>query len=115
MIKKAVVAVRFKFFENIDSSEGVNPLDGVVSFFNGINTIKKQVEKSHKDHEIVYQGGETVSAIPDYASVDFHIKSDTIEDLDLLSEKVKDCAMEAALATGTQLEIENYGHSFEGL
>ena len=42
-------------------------------------------------------------------------ESDTRYNLEIFSEKIKNCARGAALSTGTRLEIENYEYSFADL
>jgi len=117
---QAMEAVRFKFFGKTAHAagaphQGINALDGVITLFNGINAMRQQVRETDRIHGIVSKGGEAANIIPDFASADFYVRSDTRKNLKILSERVKKCARGAAIATGTQVEIENYEYSFENL
>lgn len=91
---------------------GVNALDGVITLFNTINALRQQILPSDRVHGIITNGGEAANIIPDLAIANFYVRSRNKKELDILLEKVKNCAKGAAISSGTKLEIENYETSF---
>ena len=91
---------------------GINALDGVITLFNTINALRQQILPSDRVHGIITNGGEAANIIPDLAVANFYVRSRNKKELDILLEKVKNCAKGAAISSGTKLEIENYETSF---
>ena len=98
-----------------DPYNGINALDGVIQFFNSINALRQQTKTSARIHGIISNGGEAANIIPDLAVANFYVRETTTKEMLKLSERVKNCAKGAALATGTSLEIENYEYTFKHL
>ena len=98
-----------------DPYNGINALDGVIQFFNSVNALRQQTKTSARIHGIISNGGEAANIIPDLAVANFYIRESTTKEMLKLSERVKNCAKGAALATGTSLEIENYEYTFKHL
>ena len=98
-----------------DPYNGINALDGVIQFFNSINALRQQTKDSARIHGIISNGGEAANIIPDLAVANFYVREATTKEMLKLSERVKNCAKGAALATGTSLEIENYEYTFKHL
>lgn len=98
-----------------DPYNGINALDGVIQFFNSVNALRQQTKDSARIHGIISNGGEAANIIPDLAVANFYIREATTKEMVKLSERVKNCAKGAALATGTSLEIENYEYTFKHL
>ena len=98
-----------------DPYNGINALDGVIQFFNSVNALRQQTKDSARIHGIISKGGEAANIIPDLAVANFYVRESTTKEMVKLSERVKNCAKGAALATGTELEIENYEYTFKHL
>ena len=98
-----------------DPYNGINALDGVIQFFNSVNALRQQTKDSARIHGIISKGGEAANIIPDLAVANFYVREATTKEMLKLSERVKNCAKGAALATGTTLEIENYEYTFKHL
>ena len=98
-----------------DPYNGINALDGVIQFFNSVNALRQQTKDSARIHGIISKGGEAANIIPDLAVANFYVREATTKEMVKLSERVKNCAKGAALATGTELEIENYEYTFKHL
>ncbi len=98
-----------------DPHNGINALDGVIQFFNSVNALRQQTKNSARIHGIISKGGEAANIIPDLAVANFYVREATTKEMIKLSERVKNCAKGAALATGTTLEIENYEYTFKHL
>lgn len=95
--------------------KGINALDGVIQTFNGINTLREHILPDARIHGVIVEGGEAANVVPDLAIAQFYIRAKTKEYLLELSEKVKNCAKGASLATGTELEISNYELSYDNM
>lgn len=98
-----------------DPYNGINALDGVIQFFNSVNALRQQTKESARIHGIISNGGEAANIIPDLAVANFYVREATTKEMVKLSERVKNCAKGAALATGTELRIENYEYTFKHL
>ena len=98
-----------------DPYNGINALDGVIQFFNSVNALRQQTKDSARIHGIISKGGEAANIIPDLAVANFYVREATTKEMVKLSERVKNCAKGAALATGTELKIENYEYTFKHL
>lgn len=91
---------------------GINALDAIITLFNTINALRQQILPTDRVHGIITKGGEAANIIPDLAIANFYVRSRNKKELDILLEKVLNCAKGAAISSGTKLEIENYETSF---
>jgi len=64
-------------------------------------------------HGIITEGGEAPNIVPEKASARFYVRSTERWYLDEVTEKVKNCARGAALATGAELEISSFEPSMD--
>lgn len=95
--------------------EGINALDGVLCLFNSINALRQQIISTARIHGIISDGGKAANIIPDFAEAKFYVRATELSYLKELVEKVKNCAKGASIATGTELEIDNYEYGFANL
>lgn len=95
--------------------KGINALDGVIQTFNNINALREHILPSARVHGIIAEGGKAANVVPDLAIAQFYVRATSKKYLIELSERVKNCARAASLATGTELEIENYEASYDDL
>lgn len=95
--------------------KGINALDGCIVTFNSVNALREHIVSSSRIHGIIKEGGKAANIVPDLAIAQFYVRATTRSYLDELSEKVKNCARGAALATGTKLEIRNFEISYDNL
>ncbi|HLR21017.1 MAG TPA: M20 family metallopeptidase, partial [Tissierellaceae bacterium] len=95
--------------------KGINALDGVIQTFNGINALREHILPNARIHGIITEGGKAANVVPDLAIAQFYIRASRKKYLVELSEKVKNCAKAASLATGSELEISNYELSYDDL
>ena len=95
--------------------DGVNALNAVIETFNGINALRQHVTPDARVSGIIPNGGTVGNAVPDYASCDFYIRANTSKYLHGFSEKIKNCARGAALATGCEVKITNFEGYYDDL
>lgn len=107
----AVNSLTFRFFGKSahaasNPEKGINALDAVLLTFANINALRQQTSSDVRIHGIISKGGIAPNIIPEEAEAKFYVRSAKRLDLDVLVERVKNCARGAALATGCQLVIE---------
>jgi len=114
LIKERFLAIRelrFKFYGKpshaaASPEEGINALDGVILTYNNINALRQHLREDVRIHGIITSGGAAPNIVPDYAEAYFFVRAVDNEYLEKVLEKVKNCAMGASKATGTELKIE---------
>lgn len=85
--------------------KGINALDAVIQLFNGINALRQHVTTDVRIHGIITHGGEAPNIVPDYAKARFFIRAATRKTCSNVTEKIKNIAQGAALATGAKLNV----------
>ncbi len=116
----ALDSERFEFFGKSAHAGGapwlgVNALNAVIETFNNINALRGHIEPDARVAGVISDGGKAPGIVPDYARCEFYIRSPRSSYLREFSEKVKNCARAAALATGTELKITNYEGWYDDL
>lgn len=86
--------------------EGVNALDAIVSAYVNISLLRQQIRPSERVHGVVANGGDRPNVIPHSTAVEYCIRSETIESLRPLMDKVRKCFEAAATATGCTMDFE---------
>jgi len=95
--------------------KGINALDAVIQTFNSINALRQHILPTARIHGVIIEGGKAANVIPDLAIAQFYVRATTKKYLKELSEKVKNCARGASLATGANLEITNFEISYDNM
>ena len=80
--------------------EGVNALDAAVIAYNSISVLRQQMKPTWRVHGIITEGGVKPNIIPDRTQLQYYLRAPTVEELDLLRQKVTSCFEAAATATG---------------
>ncbi len=116
----AMDALRFEYFgraahASAAPQEGINALDAVIMFFNGINALRQGMEEGSRIHGIITDGGKAPNIIPEHAEACFYVRASTRIGLDELKEKVLNCAKGAELATGATLKVSKFEFSFDNM
>ena len=88
--------------------EGINALDAVVSAYVSISMLRQQILPTQKIHGVVLRGGDRPNVIPASTTVEYYIRSDTVQTLKPLTDKVLKCFEAAATATGCTVEFKWY-------
>lgn len=84
--------------------EGINALDGVVSFYVAVGLLRQQLPRGVRVHVIVSDGGRAPNVIPERAAARVWVRALDEAELDDAVERVIACAEGAARSTGTRLE-----------
>ena len=94
---------------------GVNALDAVQLTFAGINALRQHVTSDVRIHGIVSNGGEAPNIVPDRASCKFYVRAEDRKNLEVVKEKVINCAKGAELMTGSKLTYRYFENSFDNI
>ena len=105
----AVAPTDFEFFgksahASAAPHEGINALDAMILFYNGIGALRQQLEPDNQIHGIILDGGQAANIIPDYTKARFYMRASTGNRLRTLIEKVYRIADGAAAMTGTTVK-----------
>lgn len=92
--------------------EGRNALNAIRLLFDATDMMRQHVKDDVRIHGVIKNGGEAANIVPDFAMVEFYVRSLERKYLDGISDWVKDCARAAALATRTELEIIQVGEKY---
>lgn len=90
-----------------DPWNGANALDGLLLLFASINALRQHVRPDVRMHGVITDGGRVPNIIPERAAGRFMVRSRDPRVLEDVYARVQDCARAAALATGTQVDIEH--------
>ncbi|NLJ79865.1 MAG: M20 family metallopeptidase [Firmicutes bacterium] len=95
--------------------EGINALDGVIQFFNGLNALRQHLDERIRFHGIITEGGQAPNIVPDKAVARFYLRAPRRDLLDALLEKVLAAARGAALTTGSAVYWRQFEPSNDNL
>ena len=83
---------------------GINALDAMILSFNAIGALRQQMRSTARVHGIITDGGKAANVIPDHTAAEFMVRAADDKYLDELEQKVLNCFIGAAQATGARLE-----------
>ena len=85
--------------------KGVNALDAMLSFFNGIALMRQQMTERTRVHGIILNGGQSFNTIPDYTKAEMGIRALRMEEVLELETRLAAVAEGAARATGCTVKV----------
>jgi len=85
---------------------GVNALEAMIQSFVAINSLRQHVRDKARIHGIITDGGEAANIVPAHSAGTFVVRAEEDAYLDELKEKVIDCFIGAATASGARLEYK---------
>ena len=85
---------------------GINALDAMILSFNNINALRQQIQSTARIHGIITDGGQAANIVPDHSAGEFYVRAADDAYLDELLQKVLNCFIGAAAATGARLEYK---------
>ncbi|KAE8315220.1 hypothetical protein BDV41DRAFT_574919 [Aspergillus transmontanensis] len=89
--------------------DGVNALDALVQAYNGISTLRQQILPEERIHGAFLDVPKVANVIPAYTKSYWQVRSPTLQGLNKLIAKVRQCIEGAALVTGCTAKIEEDG------
>ena len=83
---------------------GINALDAMILSFNNINALRQHIQSTARIHGIITDGGQAANIVPEHSAGEFYVRAADDVYLDELLQKVLNCFLGAAMATGARLE-----------
>src|SRR5579872_2977877 len=99
----------------LTSWNGRNALEAVIKLFNNIDSVRSNMRPETRIQGVITEGGAAPNVVPDKAAADFYIRYPDSVYLEQVTNWVNDAARAAALATGTKVKIDHYGHDRDGI
>lgn len=98
-----------------DSWNGRNALAAAVHFYVAVDGLRSTLRPETSIQGIIPEGGAAPNVVPDRAVVDYYLRYPDEVYLDHVDSMIANAARGAALMTGTQVKIENYGRYRDGI
>ncbi|WP_306321927.1 MULTISPECIES: M20 family metallopeptidase [unclassified Streptomyces] len=95
--------------------QGVNAADGATLAQVAVGLLRQQIPGDHRVALFVSEGGVATNIIPERAVVDFECRAFTLPEYEALLTRVRNCFEGAALASGTEVAIEETEPLYEPL
>ena len=85
---------------------GINALEAMLMSYAAINSLRQHIKDSARIHGIITDGGEAANIVPAHTAGHFIVRAAEDSYLDELKERVLNCFMGAATATGAKLKYK---------
>jgi len=85
---------------------GINALDAMLQSFTAINSLRQHIKSTARIHGIITHGGDAANVVPAHSAGSFIVRAEEDAYLEELKQKVLNCFLGAATATGAQLEYK---------
>lgn len=109
---QALYPLKFEFFgksaHGCKASEGASALDPAVLTYLSINLQRQFIKEGAFIHGIIKDGGEAANVIPDYTSMEYYFRADTLDEAKKMGEEAKIRAKMNAKACGCELKTSIY-------
>ncbi len=86
--------------------EGINALDAMLLSFTAINSLRQHIKDKARIHGVITRGGEAANIVPAYSAGTFKVRAEDNAYHDELKQRVLNCFIGAATATGARLEYK---------
>jgi amidohydrolase len=105
----ACIALEVEFFGRSAHAAGhpeagINALEAMLLSFTAINSLRQHIKDKARIHGIITDGGEAANVVPAHSAGNFLVRAEDDAYLDELKERVLDCFVSGATATGARLE-----------
>lgn len=111
--------VKYTFYgapaHELTAWNGRNALEAVMKLFANIDSIRANIRPEARIEGVITEGGAAPNVVPDKTQADFYIRYPDSVYLAQVTQWVDDAARAAALATGTKVVIDRYGHDRDGI
>jgi len=83
---------------------GINALEAMLNSFAAINSLRQHIKSTARIHGIITDGGQAANVVPAHSAGNFIVRAEDDTYLDELKERVLNCFVGAATASGARLE-----------
>ncbi len=97
------------------SWNGRNALSAAVQFYTAVDHLRPTFRPEASIQGVIPEGGVAPNVVPDRAVVDYYIRYPDEVYLAHITKMIDNAARAAALATGTEVEIDRYGEYRDGI
>ena len=91
---------------------GRNALDAAVLGYMNVAALRQHIRPTERVHGIFTKAGEKPNIVPSETEMDWYVRSDTIETLQPLKQRVAACLEAGAVAADCRMEIRWDGHAY---
>jgi amidohydrolase len=85
---------------------GINALEAMILSYNAIDALRQHIKEKARIHGIITDGGEAPNIVPAHTAASFLVRAEDDEYLDFLKDRVINCFVGAAVATGAELKYK---------
>jgi len=85
---------------------GINALEAMLNSFAAINSLRQHIKDKARIHGIITDGGEAANIVPAHSAGNFIVRAEEDAYLDELKQRVINCFLGAAMASGARLEYK---------
>jgi len=116
----ATVSAKFRF-HGVSAHAAAAPdkarsaLDAVEAMDNMVNMMREHVPQETRIHYVITNGGKAPNVVPDFAEVYYVARNPDMRVLDGIWERIVNAAKGAALGTGTTMDLEIIGATYNVL
>jgi amidohydrolase len=86
--------------------QGINALEAMLQSFAAINSLRQHIRSTARIHGIITDGGQAANIVPAHSAGNFIVRAMDDAYLDELKEKVLNCFIGAATASGARLQYK---------
>lgn len=97
------------------SWHGRNALEAAVHFYTMVDGLRSTLRPEASIQGVIPEGGEAPNVVPQRAVVDYYVRYPDPIYLEHVNAMMDDAARGAAMATGTEVEIDRYGEYRDGI
>jgi amidohydrolase len=83
---------------------GINALEAMILSYNAIDALRQHIREKARIHGIITDGGEAPNIVPAHTAASFIVRAEDDEYLDFLKDRVINCFVGAAAATGAEFK-----------
>ena len=83
---------------------GINALEAMILSYNAINSLRQHIRADARIHGIITDGGEAANIVPMHSAGTFQVRAEDIVYLENLKQRVLNCFIGGAEASGARLE-----------
>jgi metal-dependent amidase/aminoacylase/carboxypeptidase family protein len=88
--------------------EGINALDAAVLAYSGISMLRQQIKPDQRIQGVILEGGAKPNIITPKSLLDYNVRGSTLKETKILQERVVKCFEGAAIATGCEIEFQEF-------
>jgi len=114
----ANTSAKFRFYgiaahASASPERGRSALDGVESMDYMVNMMREHIPSDSRIHYVITNGGKAPNVVPDFAEVYYYVRNPSRDQVKQIFERVTKAADGAAMGTGTRVEYEVIGGTYD--